>query len=201
MLSTLSAQEKQAVRHYNDRIRRGDVVEHPAFLSDFLRTTFTGLPENAEVIDVGCGFGRAVPILRQLGFNRYLGIDPSRESVELCRKNFPECQFEEDEIRTIGAHYPNRFDAFFMTAMLMYIPRPDLGLAIRSLRQCLKTGAMGFFSFPPGEFGKLTQETRSGLKTTLFSPAEIDEAFVSNGFTPPRMLAEPNMAIGQTKAV
>lgn len=201
VLSTLSSQEKAAVRYYNDRVRRGELAEFPAITSNFLQSTFAGISGEAEVIDVGCGFGRGIPVLRELGFNRYLGIDPSRESVELCRRNFPDCQFAEDEIRTIGVHYPDRFHSFFMTAVLMYIPRSDLGVAIGSLRRCLKAEAMGFFSFPPGDFGNLTWVMAGGLKTTLFTPAEIDEAFRANGFSAPSMHGQPGAVIGRTRAI
>ncbi|MFA5888703.1 MAG: class I SAM-dependent methyltransferase [Candidatus Paceibacterota bacterium] len=202
MLCTLSEQERQAVQHFDDRVRRGDLEERRAFLDDFIMSAFLALPEDPEVVDVGCGFGRAVPLLERVGFTRYLGIDPSEKSIEHCRGKFPGHAFEVDEVRTIGFHYPSRFDAFFLTAVLMHLPPQDLGVAVSSLRLSLKKGAVGLFSLPYSNVGVTRQiESVGGLTVTLFAIDEVIRIFTSNGFELPDTNVCDPMFLGHAVAI
>ncbi len=45
------------------------------------------LNKNAEIIDIGCGFGQTLLKLKQLGYTNVKGIDISNESVDFCQKN------------------------------------------------------------------------------------------------------------------
>ena len=201
MLNTLSPREREAVAYYDKEARRDNAEEMPIWADDFMQLIFFDLPENGEVIDVGCGRGRAIPVLEQLGVRNYLGIDPSVDSVEYCRRNFPRHQFDVDEIRTIGQNYPERFGGFFIGAVLMHIPREDIGLVISSLRRCLKEDARGFFSLPMGQDGVLEVRNRYDMDLTLFTVDEVTEVFSGNGFNLLQLETDGHMLKGHAVAI
>lgn len=202
MLKTLSPRERRAVKDYDREARDGDLDRMPIWADEFTQLTYFRLTQESEVIDVGCGWGRGIPVLEMLGIRRIFGVDPSKECIKICRRNLPRYEFEVDEIRTIGDHYPNRFDGFFLLAVLMHIPRADIVSAISSLRRCLKVGAVGFFSTPMGSDGKLEVVSRQGLDLTLFTPEEVIQVFAANGFELRRLeTPDGHMLLGDALAV
>ena len=52
------------------------------------------VPAMDGVLDVGCSCGRFVELLRSRGYrSHYTGVDISEPSVQICRRNYPECDF------------------------------------------------------------------------------------------------------------
>ena len=43
-----------------------------------------GLPESADILDVGTSAGTNLRMLRDLGFDRVIGVDQSREAIRFC---------------------------------------------------------------------------------------------------------------------
>jgi SAM-dependent methyltransferase len=182
MLPTLSEQERQSVAFYDKEIREKTFVEPPVWLDGFSFPIFLDFQTKGTIVDVGCNTGRSIQLFRQMDIADYLGIDPSEEAIKYCRTTFPGYQFEVDEIRTLGKNYPDRFGGFFCAAVLMHLPKTDLGFAIASLRRSMKKGAVGFFANPFDSEGSSEAVNDYGMKLTLFTPEEIREAFISNGF-------------------
>jgi SAM-dependent methyltransferase len=170
-LLQLSSQEQEAVAVFDERARNGILDHAPVWADNFSSFIFLDLPGQGEVVDVGCGTGRFVPILPDLSIKQYLGIDPSPESIAYCRHIYPEQSFAVGSIQTLGAKYPGRFSGFIMTACLMHVPRRGLRAALRSLRSALMLGAQGMMSLPIGE--PLTWRHPLGLTTTLYTEAEM----------------------------
>jgi len=62
----------------------------------------SGVPLKGKgVLDVGCGTGDFVPLLRQQGINNYVGIDIYKPSLEKARKHYPNEMFIEGDLLTI----------------------------------------------------------------------------------------------------
>jgi SAM-dependent methyltransferase len=187
----LSKQEQTAVDIYDARVREGNLDNTPLWVDGFSQVIFYDLPKDAEVLDVGCGIGRAVPILPDLGIEKYLGIDPSIEQVRVCRSRWPELQFEVSEIRELANKYPNRFSGFLLITVLMHIPRRDLSQALGSLRGCLKQGAHGMISLPMGQPDRLMMRNNVGMMLTLYTQEELESALGRHGFVV-RQMFSPN---------
>lgn len=151
MRLTLSPQESEAVSVYDNRIRDGRIDTIPVWADRFSMSVFWSLPDNGEVVDVGCGTGRFVPILTDLNIPSYLGIDPSVGNIEYCRKTYPAHDFALGSVQTLGTMYPGRFAGFIMTTSLMHVPRRGLRQALASLRRSLIPNAQGMISVPLGE--------------------------------------------------
>ncbi len=182
MLKTLSEQERLAVEQYDKEVRDGSMIHIPVWADEFMQSTFFGFRDDEELVDVGCGFGRTISVIEQLGIKRYFGIDPSEESVKYCRNHYPNYNFEVDELRTLGDHYPERFSGFWLTAVLMHIPRTELNDVIRLFRRSLKPDAVGFCATPVGKEDLLSGYADDGTFNTLFTREEIVDAFSKNGF-------------------
>ena len=75
----------------------------------------------AEILDVGCGYGRILAELFRLGYTRLRGIDLSETLLERGRRLHPELTLELQKNRTID--FPDsHFDAVLLCAVLTCIP-------------------------------------------------------------------------------
>lgn len=204
MLTQLSFQERQAISYYNEQVQSGNTQNFPIWVDDFSQSIFYDLPENGEVIDIGCGIGRSVGILHGLGITQYLGIDPASDCIAYCTKQFAtsHVQFEVNEMRTVGDSYPNRFDGFLCLAMLMHIPRSDVKQAFASLRKCLRVGANGLLSSPYADEGDPHEYVSpvADINCTLFSIGEIESALDANGFEVVRVRVDEQMYLAHIRA-
>lgn len=63
------------------------------------------------ILDVGCGTGDFVPLLRQKGINRYVGIDIYKPSLKKARKQHPTETFIEEDL--LSEIITERFDYAF----------------------------------------------------------------------------------------
>lgn len=176
----LSLQEQATVTIYDKRTRTGLLDSTPVWTDEFSSLIFLDLPKEGEVVDVGCGTGRFIPILPDLNIKKYVGIDPSVASIEYCRQTYPEHQFSVGSLQTLGELYPNRFSGFIMTTTLMHIPRRSLSKGLQSLRKSLITGAHGMISLPIG--APLTWTTELGITLTLYTEAEMKKQLPIHGF-------------------
>ncbi len=52
------------------------------------------LPHDKDTaIDIGCGYGRMSCTLKEIGYNKVIGIDPSEKLINYAKQNYPKCQF------------------------------------------------------------------------------------------------------------
>ena len=175
MLPTLTAQEMQAIAFYNNRIRSGDTIDNDLWADEFTQYIFYHHPDG-PVVDIGCGIGRAVPILDDLGIRSYLGIDPSTASVEFCQNTFPNYEFEVQEVRQLGRLYPQRFGGFILLNVLMHTPKSDLGQILVSIRASLLDGAVGLLNAHKPSMASFVTEGASDLTFSFYEREEIFDA-------------------------
>jgi SAM-dependent methyltransferase len=194
----LSAQEREAITIYESQVQSGDIQSHPIWVDSFSYDIFWDMPGRGEVVDVGCGTGRFVAILPDLGIRHYLGIDPSPGNIAYCQKTYPKHNFELGCIQNLGESYPARFSGFIMTACLMHVPRTGLKKVLRSLRSSLIQGAAGMISIPMGE--SLTRTHANGITTTLYTAAEMETQLHLHGFCIRKMVSPGHMLLLDVEA-
>ncbi|TSJ40336.1 class I SAM-dependent methyltransferase [Mucilaginibacter corticis] len=81
------------------------------------------LPQNATVLDLGCGTGE--PILRYLltqGIG-VVGVDASVEMLKIARLNFPETEFVLQDMRELNLN--RKFDAIIAWHSFFHLPADD----------------------------------------------------------------------------
>ena len=97
-----------------------------------------------RVIDLGCGTGRDAILFLQNGFD-YLGIDVSSAMLREARKRVKGGNFRRMDLYHLN--FPaNSFDGFWASASLLHITQRRIRKVLRSIRQLLKPGGVGFIS-------------------------------------------------------
>jgi SAM-dependent methyltransferase len=95
-----------------------------------------------RVLDYGCGYGRQLSELADLGYRDLVGIDPSAAMVERARGLLPGVQIEQCE--RPPATYPDAsFDAILLSAVLTCVADDAEQLAlIAEIRRLLRPGGI-----------------------------------------------------------
>lgn len=176
-----SESEQRNIKIYDESGRSREVDDVEFMAEPFTIRTFARMRGEGRVIDVGCGHGRLIPILGDLGIVRenYLGVDPASAQIELAQELHPGIKFEVGDFYGIGEIYPNRFDGFWSNFVLMHIPRIRLGEALTSLRACLKLNAVGILITP---FGLDVQYDEDGMEFVGYTGDELQEALARANF-------------------
>ncbi|MET8022802.1 class I SAM-dependent DNA methyltransferase [Streptomyces avermitilis] len=103
------------------------------------------LPPGSRVLDLGCGTG--MPTARQMtdaGFD-VVGVDLSAGMVELARGYVPGATFHQldvADLRPGGSRDLGRFDAVAAFFSLLMLPRPEIPLALLTVRHLLVPGGL-----------------------------------------------------------
>jgi SAM-dependent methyltransferase len=114
-----------------------DVVRHLSEVRD------------GEVLDVGCGQGQLVRLLREHGYRRVSGIDVSAEQVALAR----ELGTENVTLGDLFEHaerYPGRYDAVVALDFVEHFDRPQVQRVFQALSDLLKPGGVLVLRTPNG---------------------------------------------------
>jgi SAM-dependent methyltransferase len=100
-----------------------------------------------RILDFGCGPGRDLKILRELG-HQAIGLDGAERFVELARE-YSHCEvWLQDFLRLdLPAEF---FDGVFANASLFHVPSQELPRVLKELWATLKPGGVLFSSNPRG---------------------------------------------------
>lgn len=110
------------------------------YLDDLLKQ----VPPNASILDLGCGSGK--PILEYLISQNVnvLGIDASKQMLELARLNFPDTQFMLKDMRKLDLD--EQFDAIIAWHSLFHLPVADQPGMFSIFRRHLKPNGILLFT-------------------------------------------------------
>jgi ubiquinone/menaquinone biosynthesis C-methylase UbiE len=112
-------------------------------------------PENARVLEVGCGSGAATRVLgRRRGVAEIVGIDPSPLFLAKARElaaEHPHVTFHEGDVRALEFD-EGTFDVALAHTCLTHVPGPDQ--ALRELFRVLKAG--GSLAVFDGDYASTT---------------------------------------------
>src|SRR5215216_5980611 len=120
-----------AARYLAERTRESADVR---LLDDFMKL----LPENAKVLDAGCGAG--IPISQRLSERfQVTGVDFSEAQIELAKKNLPGAEFICQDMTKLDFD-ENTFDAITSYYAIIHIPRQEHNALLANLHLMLKPG-------------------------------------------------------------
>ena len=103
---------------------------------------------DANCLDLGCGIGDFVAYLKHRKFNNVTALDTSTESIDICKKNFPEYEFKTESIEDFFQHNTKKFDIISMFSVLEHLPLNKIVIILNLIKQNLKPGGVFIFSTP-----------------------------------------------------
>jgi SAM-dependent methyltransferase len=131
-------------------MRGDDAVEeggHQHLYRGFLRLAADLPLTKLRVLDLGCGRGELLALLRRAGVHNAIGADFSSAAVEIARQRLA-AACAADVPRAVvcgsidnGDLFPeNRFDVIFMTDVVEHLPQPVLERGLSNVRRWLMPG-------------------------------------------------------------
>jgi ubiquinone/menaquinone biosynthesis C-methylase UbiE len=120
-----------AARYLAERTRDSADVR---LLDEFMER----LPENAEVLDAGCGAG--IPISHMLSARFHVtGVDFSEAQIDLAKKNVPSAEFFCQDMTQLD-FAENVFDGITSYYAIIHIPRAEHQSLLANFHRMLKPG-------------------------------------------------------------
>ena len=134
------------IQYYNDNAQSfvdGTVnVDMEALYSPFVKL----LPDNALILDAGCGSGRDTNAFLSMGFD-VEAIDASEEMVRHATA-YTGIEVKHQTFQDIDAS--DSYDAIWACASLLHVPQDQLLMVFSRLEKALKAGGVWYFSFKYG---------------------------------------------------
>ncbi len=149
------------------------------FWLDLLRKFVSLLPSRSgPVLDAGCGPGRDLKLLKELGVQQLYGIDLSEKMLEIARKVCPEAHLTIMDVRKLK--FPENFFAGILcVGVLLHLPPSDFETALREFQRILKPGGAIFLSVKEGKGKRIKPDGRIEY---LYSQDFVEDALLSHHF-------------------
>lgn len=139
---TLSHYDQRA-DDFRDGTRQHDVTQNIAALLRHIQG-----PAPFTILDFGCGPGRDLKALAQLG-HLAIGLDGARNFVDMARSDSGCTVWQQDFLKLdLPAEL---FDGVYANASLFHVPSQELARVLRQLRAALKPAGVLFCSNPRGD--------------------------------------------------
>lgn len=98
-----------------------------------------GIPKDAAILELGCGYGRVLKHLYEQGYHNLTGIDFSEKLIERAKGILPQVQYIVGDIRT--ELIPQKFDVILICGVLEYISEDEQRKSmVDAVSACLKEG-------------------------------------------------------------
>jgi SAM-dependent methyltransferase len=144
--------------------------------SSFLEPLVKYLPQNAFILDVGCGSGRDLCWFGQRGY-KVLGFERSKALADLARK-YAACQIIEDDFNTYDFSKLH-VDAIILVGALVHVPHEKFKLTFKHITSGLPPDGKVLITLKQGE-GTFTDD--HGRIFFLWIEREIELIFSELGF-------------------
>ena len=154
----------------------------PSSLAPHFASAFT---PGGRVLDIGCGSGRDLAELHNLGFQAY-GLDGTTELVGLAQALHPELRGRvvHGLLPEFAVPFGGEFDGIVCCAVLMHIDFTELFNAALAIKRCLKVNGRLLISVPSQRSD--TDETERDVNGRLFktyAPGFLQLIFERLGFS------------------
>ena len=142
------------------------------------------LPEDpeAKILDLGCGHGNFLHLVRSIGYTSYLGVDMSAEQLELARMIDAEASLEQGDLMSAIRNPQTSYDLIACLNIVEHLERDDIVNLFDYIFRALKPGGRVIVETPNAEspwfgasaYGDMTHEW-------FFTPRELENALRQAG--------------------
>lgn len=172
---------------------RSYLVQHyynQNLLSKIISTFIHNVPaipswrKNGKILDVGCGTGDTLILLKKLGWNVF-GLDIDKNALTVASKRGI-TQVVHGTYKDIARFPDNYFDAIRLYHVIEHLDRPDLALGI--IRKKLKKngelilGTPNIRSITQWVFGKYWLNLDTPRHVFIFSPGTLKRLLIKEGY-------------------
>ncbi len=152
LLPCRSDWEQLTVECYDSIADEINKEQDTLFVDRFLCQVMVKAKPNPIALDLGCGSGRCVPIMKMLGADKIVGIDGSQKLINIARENFPGSDFLcakfSDLVAAVG---DMRFDVCFSIAAIMHVLPENVPTLLKDLRSIMNQEGVVFIATPSGD--------------------------------------------------
>lgn len=148
-----------------------------------LQTFEKYVPQESNVLDVGCAAGRDTATLSKMGYDA-IGLDPAEKLLEIARSSYPELHFERGDMRDLPFD-DKEFGGVWASAVLHHVSRNEMPGVLAEFWRVLKPGGVAYIHTKAGAGTLTTQEETVGGHTRnfeLLEPDELDAMMHEQGF-------------------
>jgi len=158
-----------------------------AWSNGYFRAHYSGmLPsnKNAKILEVGCGYGRYLAALTEMGYTNCYGIDLSSEQVAYAKTVLQLTNVEEADALEWLDGKDAIFDCILGLDILEHFPTDDLLKLGEKIHKVLKPGGTVIFQVPNG-MSPLNPITYGDLThVRAFTPQSMQQFLLYVGFVP-----------------
>ena len=147
------------------------------------------LPDNARVLDAGCGSGRDSRAFLEAGCE-VVAFDAS---VEMCKRASKYLNQNVLQMRFEEMTFDNEFDGIWACASLLHVPMGELPAIMLRMKEALKLGGVLYASFKYGEGIKM----RGERKFSDFNERSVIPLFENAGFTVLKVVISSDGRVGR----
>lgn len=192
----MSEHFRQNYKYYDDDIFYNAFTYGRSKIDKELIKLIKTLPDQAKVLDLGCGTGDQLKILNKYNIECY-GIDPAPAMIEITKQKISLANSNNIKLG-MAQKIPfddNYFDCVIMIEVLRYFDFRDINVAINETHRVLKPGGKIFSTFVNKwslDFFYLFQNIRSFFKKKgfdeknpyceFFEPNRVKKLYEKNNF-------------------
>ena len=163
-------------RRINDLVSDTWIGRFEKFLLDKLVTlVMVERGRTAEILDIGCGYGKDASYLSQKEGIISIGLDYSSAMLSEARRNFPSVSFIQGDMRSLGLS-GSHFRGVWANGCVYHVPKKELTRVLLEVRHVLKPSGVLSFNFKVGSGEQLEENPRSyGGKPRFYAYYGIEE--------------------------
>jgi len=172
---TITSYDKTAQEYASTHL---DITPIKQLIDEFIKNL-----NGKNILDVGCGTGRDVKYFLEQGLNP-IGIDLSKNLLEIALKNVPNAHFLEMDMRDL-TFQKEQFDGIWACASFLHLPKTEAKIALNQFFKVLKPKGLLSISVKSGigeRFVKKKEYKGFSKFYSFYSQQEIKELISSQGF-------------------
>jgi len=150
------------------------------FEKAYLDKLLDSVPDDAAILDLGCGIG--VPILKYLVDNDrdVTGVDASSKMLEIAKANFPKIEFKLADMRLLNLG--RKFDAIIAWHSFFHLPESDQPPMFKIFEDHLNPGGILLFTSGPQRGQAWGMNGGENLFHASLNPDEYEMLLIKHNF-------------------